>query len=372
MGINKTEYQYIVKLLRCVLRGEKPDELPEGASFEGVYKKAAAHHVENAVFYGIEQLENKPEQQLYKHWRQDRDKGIARDMNQCHELEALKKVLEDNGIRYIVLKGSVMKGLYPSTDIRYMCDSDIVVDGGKTAQCKEIMESLGYEVEHYNQGNHDAYVKKPVMSVEIHRSIFSDTTFAGKNFFKLFEKPFEVSRKVSEYGYELEPTYFFLHLLTHTAKHYINSGVGLRAFMDIWLYIRKYADEIDYKAIEKALEGNNYKQLCLDFIKLSQMWFGDLAYDGSFDEMAEYIFKGGAFGTLNTMAENKVKQKGRAGYFFSYLFPSFKELSVGYPVIKKCPILYPAMLVWRIISKPFNKKSRAKIKASLKAIFKKK
>lgn len=368
MNISTAEYDYLVVLLKSVLDNKKPPEKPENLTFEGIYKKALRHHVANISFYAIERLENKPEPSLYKLWRQERDKAIVRDMHQQHEYELLKSELDKAHIRYIPLKGTLMKKLYPSSDMRYMCDIDMVVDPESKALCKELMTKNGYETEHYEQGNHDSYSKKPVMNVEIHNLIFSDSTHIGKKFYKLFLKPFELSKKTSDYSYELEKTYFFLHLLTHSAKHYLYGGIGFRAFMDIYLFYKNYASEIDMQAVEKALETTQYKQLCLDFIKLAQVWFGDLQNDRSLRETELYIFKGGAFGTVTAMTENEISEKGRFRYILSSLFPSFTMLKASYGILNKLPFLYPFLIVWRILTKPFinHKKTSQKLKTLFK------
>ncbi len=360
-------YRYITSVLKSVLLNERPEELPDGLTFEGVYKKSKAHHISGMVFYGIEQLENKPEEKLYKLWRQDRDKAIARDFNQLHEYELLENDFFKNQIDYIPLKGIVLKKLYPSSDMRYMCDIDVFTKDGSHRMLKDIMIKKGYEIEHFDAGNHDAYLKKPVMSVEIHRSLFSDYTFGGKHFAEYFKNPFEYAEKMGEYKSELKKTYFFLHLLTHAAKHYINGGIGLRAFMDIWLYYNNFKNEIDLDKIKEILKNSDYQKLCFDFITISKMWFGDEKYDKSFDEMARYIYSGGAFGTIKSNTHNEIREKGKFRYILTSIFPSYKKLCFSYPIIKKIPILYPFCLILRLITKPFinHKRVFAKIKGIL-------
>ena len=358
------EYIYITSLLKSILKNQKPSELPDGLTFEGIYKKSKAHHISGMVFYGIEILEKKPDEKLFKLWRQDRDKAIARNFNQLHEYDLLENDFNENKIEYIPLKGIILKSLYPSSDMRYMCDIDVITQEGSHRMLRDIMTKKGYEIEHFDVGNHDAYFKKPVMSIEIHRSLFSDNTFGGKHFKDYLKNPFECAEKVGEYKFELKKTYFFLHLLTHAAKHYINGGVGLRAFMDIWLYYENFKSEIDLDKIKEILRNSEYKKLCFDFITISEMWFGDKKYDKSFDEMAHYICSGGAFGTIKSNTHNEIREKGKFRYILTSLFPSCKKLSFSYPILKKIPILYPFCLILRLVTKPFinHKKTWGRIK----------
>lgn len=362
------DYKYIIALLKSTLRGETPPELPAGLSFADIYKKACFHKVVSPVFYAIEKLETKPEPELYKKWSRERDISLVRDMQQCHELELLKNTLNENKIRFIALKGSVMKSLYPQSDIRYMCDIDILVDDDKRAEVKDLLIKNGYEIEHFNQGVHDSYCKKPIMNIEVHKALFSEITEGGKNFHELFKQPFECSVKVSDYGYELNHTYFFLHLVTHAAKHYIHGGIGLRAFMDIWVYYDKYQNEIDMSEIERIISTNRHADLCMNLISLSLMWFGNKEYDKSLDETANYVFIGGAFGTIENQVSNDIRGKGKFKYLLSELFPSYKKVAERITIVKKCPVIYPFYIIWRLITKPFtSKKARTRIKTFFKS-----
>ena len=369
MSIHREPYEYVIHLLKSVLDGKTPNELPEGISFPDVYSAAKSHHVANATFYAVEKLNQKPDAPLYQKWAQERDLMIMRDFNQTHELELMKKSFSENKIRHILLKGSVMKELYPISDIRYMCDVDMVIDPENANKVRDIMVKLGYGVKAFNQRNDDEYTKKPIMNVEIHNYIFSDASFVGQSFYKLFEKPFEVTEKLTDYTYVLNKTHFFLHLLTHTAKHYLNGGIGFRAFMDIYLFHNKYREEIDSKALDTALAKTKYSKLCKDFIEISYMWFGEKEYDSKFDEITEYIFKGGSFGTVTAQAETHVKEQGKLKFLLTNMFPNFSFMRMSYPILNKLPFLYPFMIIWRLITRPFSKGN--KTKAKLKALFKK-
>lgn len=365
---NKQEYEYIVALLKSLINGEKPPEKPEELSFEGIFKKAKAHHVDAMTFYAVEQLEKKPEKALYDHWAESRNKSIFRDMNQSYEISLIKKKLEENKVRFVPLKGTILKELYPQSDMRYMCDMDFLIDEESKAAVKNILTDLGYQIDQYDQGKHDVYFKKPVMNVEVHRSIFSEISSVGK-FHTLFERPFDFAEEGSGYCCNFEKTYFFLHILTHAANHYLHAGIGLRAFMDLWLYYSEYRSEIDMKRLEEYLNKSKHKKLCMDMIELSQMWFGNKEFDEGLRETAQYVFEGGAFGSLQSQVSNKIKETGKLRYTLSWFFPSFKALREYHPILNKCPVLYPFVLIWRLISRPFvnSKKIIAKFKAIIKS-----
>lgn len=362
-------YEYVLELLQCVLADKKPSPLPDGVTFEEIYAKAEFHHVVNTVFYAIEKSDTKPQGEILRKFSEARDKFIVRDMLQLHELSRLEKKLCDEKIRYVKLKGSVMKPLYPQSDMRYMTDIDIIVDAQSLPLVNSAMKALGYDVREYGTGNHDEYEKKPVMSVEVHRALFADFTFYGKDFCSLFENIFEVCQSSSEYTYTLDNTHFLMHLITHTAKHYLAGGIGFRAFMDIWLYYNKYKDSINMEYIYSSLKKTEQYELCCDILDLSFMWFGDKEYDSRLDEMVKYIFSGGAFGLLQRGVENEIKATSKKKYLLSQIIPSYKALSSHYKVVRKIPILYPVFVIWRLISKPFT--NFGVVKEKVKTVLKK-
>ena len=84
--------------------------------------------------------------------------------------------LEEAGIWYMPLKGAVLKDLYPRFGMREMADNDILFDAERAGDVRRIMTGLGFSVEEYDEGNHDAYHKRPVSNFEMHRTLFPPTT----------------------------------------------------------------------------------------------------------------------------------------------------------------------------------------------------
>ena len=84
-------------------------------------------------------------------------------------------------------------------------------------------------------------------------------------------------------------------------------------------------------------------------------------------EMLDYIISSGTYGTVSNDVNNQIQKKGRLGFFFSRVFMPLNTMKNFYPVLRKAPWLYPAVDLWRLISKFFtnNKKYMYEVKAAL-------
>lgn len=354
---------YLLALLRSVLNNEKPPELPEGISFEEVFRVAKAHSVANTAFYAVERLEKKPAETLMSEWEQLRDMAVVKDINQLTELELISGVLSEKNIRHIPLKGSVLKELYPQSDMRTMADIDMLVDETNAADVRDIMRGLGYECEHFGYDIHDIYYKKPIMNVEIHRALFGEE---GRQFGEVFASPFSLCERSDDMRAVFSDDYFLAYVIAHALKHYEEGGTGIRSFMDIAVYLR--AKPVNTERVCEILEPSGCAETARDFIRLSRIWFEGEKGGEKYVKMAEYVLSGGTYGTIQNSVGNKVKSGGRAKYLFRLVFPTFWHMKQHYPILKKAPVLLPFCWLVRLVTKPFinREQNAAKLRALTK------
>ncbi len=347
MSINTCKQ--LVSLISSVMEGSAPfwDESMDISALVALAKK---HSVENLLAYALLvadiSLTDEQRQQLSRY----RDKALMQDIHQQMDYEQLSKAFSQNKIRFIPLKGALLKALYPQTDYRTMSDIDIFVDESEAEKIHDIMLSLGYEAERIGYDIHDEYHKKPATRVEVHRELFCA---GGAEYSALFTDIWSRCSQASEYCYELYPEEFFKYLLAHGMKHYVLGGTGIRTFLDISIYLRHHGDDIDINRVFSAFEEVGQRQLCQDMIKLSQVWFDGAEPDERTLRMAEYVISGGAYGTLDNQVKYEVQNKGKAGYVVSKLFPNLKTMREQYPALRKAPALLPAFWLIRIVTKPF-------------------
>lgn len=344
------EGEYLIHLVVCVMKEEQPLEMPEGLDFEKVYSLACYHSVANIAYYGIEKLSRKPEEELLRKWSQVRDKAIIKDLTQQNEYEQIATKLSEEKMWFIPLKGMILKRYYPQSDFRTMSDIDLLIDEANAPVARKVMFSLGYEVERYGAGAHDVYLKKPVMNVEIHRQLFG--VHAGKEYNQIFRNILESCNQSSEYCYEMEINTFFVYMIAHAAKHYDHGGTGLRSFLDIWVFLKKFQEQLDWSRIDEMLQVEDMQEKCHDFMQLPRIFFEDAPCDGKYEEMKAFVMHAGTYGTLKEMVQQDIQKKGKAGYVFRQIFPTVEMMKSNFPILKKAPVLLPFVWLYRLLVKP--------------------
>ena len=66
-------------------------------------------------------------------------------------------------------------------------------------------------------------------------------------------------------------------------------------------------------------------------------------------ERLDYMICSGTFGTAENNANIQIAEKGRWGYFLSWLHPSREIMMESFPVLREKPALTPVFRVWRLI-----------------------
>lgn len=345
MAIFNTEWEYLIHLLNAVIKDETPLEMPENLDFNKLFEVAESHTVANTAFYGIEKLQRKPEPALLSKWSEIRDKEIVKDLSQLVEIEDISEKFANAGIRFIHLKGAVLKYLYPQSDFRTMSDLDIYIEKKDAEKAGAILLENGYRVYSVEKGVHDVYFKDPVYNIEIHTGLFG---YDGNQFNALFENLWEKATTEDGKKYTLTPEYFFAFLLAHGIKHYSTGGSGIRCFMDIYVYRKALGDKLDLSKVYELFEQVNERKKCEEFIVLSEVWFEGKETNRELSEMAEYIIRGGVYGSFENYTLYGMKNNGKWGFFFKRLFPTFQFMKEHYPILYKAPILLPFCWIVRI------------------------
>lgn len=351
-----THEKYLLELLRGVLRAEKAPEIPQ-SSIQGIFAAAKRHSLSGMALYALENAGIELQGEVAQVWQQERDKALVKDITQSAELERIEQAFEAAGIRILPLKGSVIKALYPQSDMRTMSDIDALIDLENAERAREIMEELGYSCECFNHHVHDIYYMPPVMNVEIHRELFGDE---GKEFAEIFADPWSMSTHEGAV-YSLAPDEFFAYILAHALKHIEEGGTGIRTVMDVWVCMNAELG-IDAEKALALLASSGREDEARTLIELSKVWFGESAHSQSTMELERYILNSGTYGTVANCAEHKIRKAGKVRYFWGLVFPSLQKMRQRYPVLKKAPWLLPVFWVVRIVTKPFTNRSQNMIK----------
>lgn len=359
---------YLIHLIGCALNDTSPEELPENVTWEDIYRLAKYHSIDNLVFYSIEKLEKKPNEELYKKWKESRDRAILKGINQLYERDVIIEKLTKAQIDICPLKGCIIKELYPSQDMRTMADLDILMDSNKADLVKKVFKEMGYVLDHIDEEGHDVYKKKPVMNVEMHHYLVP-LDILQKEILQYYEKQWErlIPDKNNKHFYHMTKEDFYIYHIAHMVKHYKLGGTGIRSFMDIYIYKKQYKDILNWKYIYDELDKMKIKKLAITFEKVVEAWFQDGIIDDEIEQITTYIITSGTYGTLErshkAVVQNKLEKSNNTFiYAIRRIFPNLKTMKKSYVILYKFPIALPFCWLHRGIRALIRKDKRKKIK----------
>ena len=243
----------VIRILYYIINKNKKSEAL--TSYKEVGELFKAHNLEPFLWYALKQgliVSDEKEKQEVNLLHQT---AIFKATIQEEEFKLIKEALKKEKILFLPLKGFIIRDAYPSFEMRSMADIDILVQPRDLKKIKSIMKSLNYEV--FSQGgNHDVYMKKPCMNVEMHRDMIDESIRLSKYYKDIWKKTINLENS-SEHSLSLEDNY--LYIIAHSAKHYETGGMGIRFVLDIYFYLKKYK-KLDRNYISYELEKMNLKE----------------------------------------------------------------------------------------------------------------
>ena len=261
-----------------------------------------------------------------------------------YELEQICKTLEKAEIPFIPLKGSVIRKYYPEPWMRTSCDIDILVhENDLETAVSHLVEERG--ATRKAKGSHDVGLISNGVHIELHYTltgsgVVGDADIPLQQVWNYVQPIKETSR------HSMNDEMFYYYHIAHMAKHFVRGGCGIRPFMDLWLYNRVNTGNTDKR--NKLLSDGGLLKFSEEAENLAATWFGNKEYNEITQEMENFILQGGVYGTLEQhLAMSQNKKGGKFRHLLSKVFLSYKDMSIYYPSVKKCPILFPFYQVRR-------------------------
>lgn len=283
-------------------------------------------------------------------------------------LDALNK----NHIKHIVLKGMSYAKCYRQSEFRTMTDMDLVVSPKEIQKVDEILRDLGGEF-HYECS--DDYVRCYQMNkitVEIHTSAgYSKYFHKNYDYEAYFRDAIEESICIRDDTYEFLPYYKIVYAIFHTAKHFYESGCGVRMLTDVAVLVDYYKDDVDLRQMWIDLEEMGLQKFTISLFAICKKWFGletellsesmeektaeDIHFQTEQMEKAEdYILSGGVFGHRNALGDmgeiSHRNGKNDLTKMLKWAFPSYRHMRAHSDWFKNKPaVLLPVAYVERFI-----------------------
>ena len=297
--------------------------------------------------------------------------------------QQLMSKIEDSisDIEHFTIKGASVAKFYPVPAYRTMGDTDIVIHRDDRGEVDKKLKGLGLECVssyedrewQYNYNNiefelHDHLVYSESVNVDVQEKYFND-------FWK------------HVHNNELDWNFHFLFLIFHLRKHFMNSGIGIRHFLDIAVLCSR-GPKFDWTWIEAELKKLGLWSFAERVFALNEYWF-DVAPPIEIDAMpeefyssaTELVLKNGVFGFDNeenrdNAAVNNVRAEGNSkGSMLKLamrkLFPSYKVLITvpHYAYLRKRPFLLPVVWGHRMFRSIANRRVLKNMKSVVETSF---
>lgn len=344
--------QFIFLAVRRALFGEDmlPEKMPD---LKKVYAAAQKRGIENIVAYGLWDRRDSFPEDVWSLFEKSIYRAMAQEARQEKALAAFLEVLGHGGIPHMILKGYVLKKLYPSSDMRYMGDIDILIPPEKKETAREILHQMGFRINFENMRELNA-VNDAGVDLEIHFDMVSPDY---KVWHAYYEDIWERAIKGERGAYFLSDEDYFIYHIVHLTKHYKGTGIGPRVFLDVFLYLSKKRTTLDFAYLEAELGKLGLWGFTKNVIALSEMWFGEGERTPLLSDMEAYVLESdlygsrahaAAFGALDTIRKGKLKR------IFRILFPTMHTMSILYPALRNKKYLLWYYYIKRLFDRAFH------------------
>lgn len=369
----KSYEELLLKLIRCaVLRNDEDfSEFSDFTEWGELFALCSKHSVVGMIYDKLTEVFGSQIPEKYSFWfKQNAFKEMSFQAVRSLSFVSIYRELLKENIAPVVLKGEVLRQLYPQPESRTSLDEDLLIKAKEYPKLKKELSLLGFE--EINEGGDDKHWvnKKYSLYFEIHFTPFTKD--------ESYQKWNEILRGYSERTVEnkngivsLSREDNLIFLILHAAKHFIYSGVGIKQILDIALFMRKYQNDMDFSYIRSALRKTKtlaFAEAVTAFIKkylYSDVYcFGRKAVE---EDFVTDVFGGGSLGKGD---EDRVHSANVTASAFKgqssvkkILFPPAERLKRNYPFCRKNPLLLPLAWLLRLISYLFGK---GKKKSALK------
>lgn len=291
-----------------------------------IYKLAQKHDLGHLIAQALEDNGLMLGTPCTEKFLEKRGMAVFRVEQIQYELAEIYAVFEEAKIKYLPLKGAVIRGYYPENWYRTCCDIDILVKEEKIEEAIRALETrLGYS----NQGKayHDVSMLAPSgVHLELHFNILEHQP----NIDGLLSRVWEYAQKADEgYKYVMSEEFLLFHIIAHSSYHFLKGGCGVRPILD--LYILEKHMRYDKERLATMLEECGLTKYYEGLLTLSSAWFEGEQLKESFQYMEGYILDGGVYGNMqNYIALEQAKKGGKGKYIRHRIFMPYEDLKTQY------------------------------------------
>lgn len=346
---------------------------PDQYDYELLFQASLQHNVAALLYHQLYRFSDFPSA-LKLEWKR---KAIQINALQTIRSDAFLRLYREflhEGLKILVLKGIIVRSLYPQPDNRPSNDEDLYVEKEYAQKAKEIMLNQGFQVLQESEEVTALVNLNSGLSIELHTTLFSEESRAYGSYQHFFNNAFKKAQAHDIQGcqiFSLSYSQHMLFLIMHFVKHFLHGGVGFRQLLDIIMYAEAYGEKIDWNAIYEVLEQEHLLKLVENLFAIGHQYLGFSfkqmilprgfdKYKMDFEDLLADIWDAGIFGksSQERLHSSTITLSAAEGHksLCSTLFPPLKSMQQKYNYLKRAPILLPFAWSNRILHYVFDKK----------------
>ncbi|MBE5737078.1 MAG: hypothetical protein E7348_01625 [Clostridiales bacterium] len=345
--------KFFVECVKKAIKNEKIEIVPDGLDYKQLYNLCATHSMSTVVFKALENVKEKILPQFLTAIQRSVNRHVMIDVQSAYDIETVLSAFEKRGLKYMPLKGYHLKKLYPSSDMRYASDCDVLIDVNELKEVRELVNELGLATKRYDEHHDIVYYPTTRTIFELHKTIFVGPL---EQYFGVENKGFDRARVRDgyKYFYELDREIFYISLLGHSAYHFAESaGVGIRHLTDIYLYRKAYKLNEEY--LNEQLDKCGLRQFKEQFEKVANYFFEDEKADEFTLKLAKHILESSLLANQSKKSASDVAanasqtndKKAKSKSIWKKIFLPTEQMKFLFPILKKAIILLPIFHVVR-------------------------
>lgn len=352
----------VIDIVYAALTGEKVS-LPADFDLVSGITIAQKHKIVTMFYYGALNCGFGQELPFMQALFRQTCKNTALSERQTYEIEKIYEAFAAEKVDYMPLKGILLRDMYPKSEMRYMGDADILIKTEQYDRIKSVMQRLSYS--EVMESDHELAWQKQIINIELHKRLIPSL---NKDYYAYFGDGWHLAKIKNDTRYSMTDEDQWIYLFTHFAKHYRDTGIGIKHMVDLWLY-RKNKPALEEEYIKKALISLQLYDFYVNVMNAISVWFDGRKTDAKTDFITDVIFNSGVYGTHEVhLLSNAVKQTKSTGSakktrhikILEKLFLPYDSMCKKYPILKKVPVLLPVMWVVRGVDVALFQRKRIK------------
>ena len=331
----------ILAILRSVVHGTAP-ELTEPVNPVELYRTALKQNLLPVLAYADRNWHMVEEPQVSSQLKKVLHGTLFQNMNRCALFNRLSEQLTAAGIRHMPVKGYYLRELYPLPEIRTFGDIDVLIHPEDRKKADRLMREAGYEVLQDWEPTYN--YRKGIEYYEFHTNLMDGNLDDRSDLCAYFADAWNHGRIAQGLRYAPAPEFHLIYVICHLGKHLYHGGAGLRMYLDVALYLRRYDAELDWAAVEEEFRRLKLETFFHTVMQAACLWFDvqtrcplPQADEKSLEELLTYTLDADLFGHLRNHAAINVrneKSQSKQKVLAKMLFPPAAQIENRYPFLR--------------------------------------